>query len=450
MSVNVTMWGSHMPRRLGVWGVGFCVAMAGVARAQDAEPETWSVHAQSTFVRQQSASFSAPYAGPKSLVSTGERSYSFSATAYLGARLWQGGEFYLNPEAVQSVPLSGAQGLGALTSGEAQKSSGPELKGYIARAFWRQTWGLGGESQEQEAGPNQLAGRVDANRVVLTAGTLAVTDVFDRSIYSGDPRSQFLNSAFQTHGAFDYAADARGYTRGLALEGYWGDWALRAGRFMVPLQPNQQELDTDIMHHHGDVLEAEHAHRWEGQEGKVRVLLFRSRAPMARYQDALNAVAATGTSPDLNAVRTADQSKWGVGVGLDQALSDNVGVFARAAWADGQTETYSYVEVDRSLSLGALVKGAAWGRDTDNAGVAMGINAMSGAHQRYLQAGGVGAFLGDGALSYRPEVVVEAFYNIGLCRSAWLGLDFQHIRNPGYNAARGPVNVVALRLHAEF
>jgi len=150
--------------------------------AQDAEPEAWSVHAQSTFVRQQSVAFSAPYAGPKSLVSTGERSHSFSATAYLGARLWQGAEFYVNPEAVQSVPLSGALGLGALTSGEAQKSSGPELKGYIARAFWRQTWGWGGESQEQEAGANQLAGRVDANRVVLTVGALAVTDVFDRSL----------------------------------------------------------------------------------------------------------------------------------------------------------------------------------------------------------------------------------------------------------------------------
>lgn len=420
------------------------------ALAQDAEIENWSVHAQSTYVRQQSAAFSAPYAGPKSLVSTGERSYSFSATAFLGARLWQGGEFYVNPEAVQSVPLSGAQGLGALTNGEAQKSSGPELKGYIARAFWRQTVGLGGESQQQEAGPNQLAGRVEANRLVLTAGTLAVTDVFDHSNYSGDPRSQFLNSAFQTHGAFDYAADARGYTRGLALEGYWGDWALRAGRFMVPLQPNQQALDTDLLRHHGDVLEVEHAHRWGEQDGKVRVLLFRNRAPMSRYQDALNVAAQTGGTPDLNAVRTADQSKWGLGVGLDQALSDNTGLFARAAWADGQTETYSYVEVDQSVSLGALFKGAAWGRESDAAGMALAVNGLSGVHQRYLQAGGIGAFVGDGALSYRPEVALEAFYNVGLARSTWLGFDFQHIRNPGYNAARGPVNAVALRLHAEF
>jgi len=413
------------------------------------QEQSWNAYGQVTYINQLKPAFTAPYSGGNSLKPQREDAYTFSATAFLGARLWQGGEFYVNPEFVQSRAMSNVLGLAGGSSGEAQKSSGSDLKGYIARAFLRQTWGLGGESQQQEAGPNQLAGSNDANRVVLSVGEMSVTDVFDRSAYSGDPRSQFMNWSFLTHGAFDYPADQRGYTRGIAAEWYQGDWVVRAGRFMEPRQPNEQALDTDLLHHYGDQFEVARNYRWNEQPGQVRALLFHDRAVMGRWQDALNAAAQTAATPDVTAVRT-EHSKYGMGLAWEQAVNDNLGLFARWARNDRQYEVVSFTEIDRSLSAGALWRGAAWGRDKDNAGVALAINGLSSAHRQYLAAGGLGAFVGDGALNYRPEQIIEGFYNVHLSGSSWLGLDYQHIVHPGYNADRGPVNVYSVRLHAEF
>lgn len=135
---------------------------------------------------------------------------------------------------------------------------------------------------------------------------------------------------------------------------------------------------------------------------------------------------------------------------MEQAVSDDVGVFGRASWADGKTETYAYTEIDRSISGGVVVKGGAWGRAQDSAGFAMARNGLSKVRREYLAAGGLGFFIGDGRLNYRPEVVLETFYSLNLTRQTWLTLDWQHIRNPAYNADRGRVNVASVRLHAEF
>ncbi len=62
----------------------------------------------------------------------------------------------------------------------------------------------------------------------------------------------------------------------------------------------------------------------------------------------------------------------------------------------------------------------------------------------------MGFFIGDGRLNYRPEAVLEGFYNLRAIKGAWFTLDWQHIRNPAYNADRGPVDVGSIRLHAEF
>ena len=119
-------------------------------------------------------------------------------------------------------------------------------------------------------------------------------------------------------------------------------------------------------------------------------------------------------------------------------------------WADGKTETYAFTEIDRSLSAGALIRGGAWGRPQDSVGVALAHNELSHAHRDYLTAGGLGFFIGDGRLNYRPEDIIEAFYSLGVFKNSWLTLDAQRIQNPAYNADRGPVDVVTIRVHAEF
>ena len=433
---------------------GFLIAIlllvVDIGHAQEAQEEASSAKFQATYVWQRKSPFDAAYSGANSLSSSREKSYSLTATAALGTRTWSGGELYFDPEVAQCVPLSRLTGLGGFTNGEIARTSGPDLTLYRARLFARQTWGFGGGKENIESDANQLAGSVDRRRFVLTVGNLSVLDLFDDNAYSHDPRTQFLNWSLMTHGAYDYAADARGYSWGLALEYFYDPWAFRAGRFIQPKEPNQLPLDSRILKHYGDQVEIEHAHTVGGEPGKLRLLAFRNRARMARYQDALDLAAQTSGTPDINAVRAGEQIKRGFGINFEQAISSDVGVFGRASRADGQTETYAFTEIDGSVSGGLSFNGGIYGRARDTFGIAFVRNSLSAEHRNYLAAGGLGFFIGDGRLNYRPETVVEAFYGLSVAKSARVSFDLQRIGNPAYNADRGPVTVVSARMHYGF
>src|SRR6267143_3533495 len=225
------------------------LALAEVGYALDV-PEETSAKFQATYVWQRKGLFAAAYSGPHSLSPEREKSYSLTATAALGARTWRGGEVYFDPEVAQGVPLSGLTGLGGFTNGEIARTSGPSATFYRARLFARHTWGFGGGGEKVDSDANQLAGSVDRKRLVLSAGNLSVLDIFDDNAYSHDPRTQFRNWSLITHGAYDFAADARGYSWGLALEHFNVDWRLRAGRFIQPKEPNQLALDPRIFKHY--------------------------------------------------------------------------------------------------------------------------------------------------------------------------------------------------------
>jgi hypothetical protein len=439
---------SCYPKQAAPWLLLATLAPSACARAdQLPQEETWNAHAQATYVWQAKPSFRAPYNGPASLLPQRETGYSFSATAAFGLRPWAGAELYLDPELVQGKAFSGLHGLGGMSNGEQQKTSGPNPTLYRARLFLRQTWALGGERQAVESDMNQLAGTLASRRVVLTVGNLAVSDIFDNNAYAHDARSQFLNWALLAHGAWDFAADARGYSWGAALEVIDGAWTVRGGRFLLPAESNGLALDKRIFRHYGDQLELERATSWLGQPGKLRLLAFRDRARMGGFRDAL--AAAGGGTPEVAQVRR-ERAKTGVGIGAEQALGEDAGLFARASWNDGQSETYAFAEIERSLSAGVTLRGGAWGRSGDTLGLALVRNGLSAAHRAYLAAGGVGAFIGDGRLDYRPESIDEAYYRIPVTPGAELSLDVQHIANPGYNRARGPVNVGSLRLHIHY
>jgi len=418
--------------------------------AQSGATQDMGAKFQATYVWQSKPAFPARYTGPNSLAPWRERGYSFSATAFLGIRPWAGGELYVDPEVVQGASLSHQQGLGGLTNGENQKSSGSNPTPYVARAFLRQTWNLGGEPEQVESDQNQLAGAVAGRRLALTVGKLAVVDIFDRNEVAADPRTRFLNGSFLTHGSYDYAADARGYSVGAALEWFHDDWAVRVGRFEQPQQPNGLALDGRVGQHYGDQAEIEHKHRIQGQPGTLRLLVFRNRAVMSRYQDAITLAADTGSVPDIGAVRLDEQAKRGAGIALEQQVGMQANVFARINRADGRTETYAFAEIDNSLTGGAVIKGGRWSRPEDTVGLAFARNGLSGVHRQYLAAGGLTSLLGDGALNYRTENIVETYYSVAAGKHAFVTLDWQHIVHPGYNADRGPVNVGSVRLHVEL
>lgn len=431
-----------------------CCMWASISHA--AEVEDTLARVQMTYNWQKHPAYGAAYSGPNSIMASSEKMYTFSTTAFFGIRPWQGGELYFNPEVAQGVPFStNLVGLGGFTNGEITRAAGTNPVLYRQRLFLRQTWNQGGESQRVESGlNNQMAGWVDKNRIVLTVGNFSTLDVFDPNTYAKDPRTQFMNWGNWTYSSYDYAADARGFGWGFAAEWYKNEWVLRVGRMTGPRRPNELPVDWALGKHYGDQIEVEHEHELYGRPGKVRVLGWRNRAQTASFNDALawlNAHPGNYAGPDaLFAVRGPDKIKYGLGVNVEQEISDNSGFFLRVMQADGRTETYAFTEVDGSLSTGVAIKGQAFGRPDDGIGISVMRNTLSLDRRRFLEAGGTSYFIGDGALRYRPEAIFEGYYSFNIAKRVWLTADYQCIRNPAYNADRGPMNVYALRLHAEL
>jgi high affinity Mn2+ porin len=432
------------------------LAWPSLASAQaTADYEDTTARYQLTYNWQQHRDFRADYSGANSLTANRDKMYTFSATAHLGFRLWRNGEFYFNPEVAQGVPFAGnLVGLGGFTNGEITRAAGSTPTVYRQRLFLRQTWNQGGDTEKIEPGFNQMAGTVDKNRGVLTVGNFSTLDVFDDNTYAKDARTQFMNWGNWTYAAYDYAADARGFGWGAAFEWYQDDWVLRFARMSGPKEPNALPVDLALGQHYGDQLEIERGHTLGGQPGRIRVLGWRNRAKLASFKDALDWLNANpGKYIDpaaLVAVRTNEKIKYGLGINIEQSISESLGFFLRAMKADGRTETHAFTEVDGSISTGLLIKGSAWRRADDSVGLSSGRNTLSDDRRRFLEAGGTSYFIGDGALHYRPEAIAETYYSLNLYKRAWLTAAWQRIQNPAYNADRGPINVYAFRFHAEF
>jgi high affinity Mn2+ porin len=430
--------------------LALCPPLAAMAQDRAAPADGIDAHYQLTYIWQAKPGFNAAYSGANSLSTEREVGSTFSATAYFGLRPWLGGELFFNPEVTQGHAFSNLTGLGGFPNGELSRAATPYPQWYRQRLFLRQTWNQGGGSQALESDINQLSGMVEQNRVVLTVGNFSTLDVFDNNAFAKDPRRQFMNWGAMTYAAYDYAADARGFGWGAALEWYRGDWVYRLGRMTGPVTPNDYPVDFDILNHYGDQLEVERAHEWAGQPGKIRILAWRNRAVLARYRDAINQGQASGQTPDILKVRNTEQFKYGLGINLEQSLSSELGVFLRAMQADGATESYAFTDVDQSLAVGAVWKGSAWGRSPDRVGLSLMQNDLSSDHREYLGAGGLSFFIGDGRLSYQSETIVELYYSLQLAANSFVSFDFQRIHNPAYNADRGPVNFGAVRFHTEF
>src|SRR5664279_5912244 len=419
-----------------------------VAAADAAVPERdWSLHGQLSRQLQGHGSFDSPYEGPNSFQNRKETRGSFTSTLFLGRRLWTGGEAYVNAELIAGQGLSRVLGLAAPPNGETYRIDSADLKANLARLFLRQTFALDGEGEAQDDGENQLQGRRAARRIVVTVGKISVTDVFDGNAYSHDPRTQFNNWSLWANAAWDYPADTRGYTWGVALELYRDAWAVRLGSFMEPREANGLEFDHDVSRAHGDVLEVGHRHSLSKRPGAVRVLAYWNHADMGVYREALELAP---DAPDITATRAPGRSKYGFGLNLEQEIASGVGIFLRAGWNDGKTESWAFTEIERTLALGATARGETWKRPGDVIGVAVASNGINRDHRDYLAAGGLGSMLGDGALHASAEEVLDVFYSASLSSFAAVTLEAEHYWSPGFNRDRGPLTVYGLRLHAHF
>jgi high affinity Mn2+ porin len=418
----------------------------------DAEEKSWSgsdrweIHGQSTYIQQGYGRFRSPYAGVNSFTPDPQTRNTWSNSAFLGVRLWQGGELYYNPELLQGFGLHDTTGAAGYPSGEAQKSNFPYPHYNTSRLFLRQTFGFGGEQEKLEGGPNQLSGMADISRLTVQVGKFAVTDVFDGNAYAKDTRKDFMNWALWAPGAFDYSADKVGLTYGATAELNQKQWALRFGYFLMPAESNANNFDTHVFERGSYVAEAET--RWSlfSRPGKLRTIIWLNSVFSGSYRETLD-------DPALNldiAQTRRGRIKYGYAFNVEQSITDDIGIFGRWSWNDGKTEIMTFTDIDDSLSFGASVKGTKWGRAKDVVGIGAVTNGLSQDHRDFLAAGGLGVLIGDGRLNYQRENILEAYYAFAVNDALTLTFDYQLLVNPAYNADRGPISIFSGRLHAEF
>jgi high affinity Mn2+ porin len=415
-------------------------------------PEDYAIHAQTTFTEQYHPAFAAAYTGPNSLDPGSRGDETWDVTLSAGLRVWHGAELWVTPEVDQGFGLSNTLGIAAFSSAEAYKvgESTPYVR--IPRLFVRQTIDLGGATQTVAPDQTQLGGTQTANRVIFTIGKFGAGDMFDTNAYAHDPRNDFMNWAVVDSGAFDYAADAWGFTYGAALEWYQDWWTLRAGAFDGSVDPNSKFLETRIGAQFQLVTEAEARYSLFGEGGKVRLLGFQTRALLATLPE-LTSLYETNPAPpaaDIAALRRL-RNKFGGALNIEQQIMTDLGFFLRASLDDGRTEAYEFTDIDRSLATGLSLAGGRWGRPDDTAGLAAIVDNISEARKKFLEAGGLGILVGDGKLiNAGPEQVLETYYSYSLHAGIEITADYQCVNNPGYNRDRGPVSILGARFHAQF
>ena len=411
------------------------------------ERQGWLIRGQFTGILQGNARFRSPYQGESSLSRKMAFENTQSIDLILGRRLWHNAEVIAVPSITRGFGLSNARGVAAFPNNEAFRLGSNDPYAFFSRLFIRQTIDLSHDAAGQDSDPMRFAGPLALERITITAGKVSVWDFFDDNRYAHDARGQFLNWGLVGTAAFDYAADARGFTNGLVLEWENGVNAVRTGAFMVARNANGLSLDTKLGQAWQWITQGEQAWNIGRRPGMVRLIGGLSRTRSATWNRLTsNVLAGQEDDSPLRAYRT----KGMVALNAEQELDDTFGIFARAGWNNGRTQNWMFTEQDWTISAGLAANGWSWQRPQDTVGLAFNLGGLSGAHQRFLEAGGIGFITGDGRLRYSPETIIETYYDVKLAPGVNMAANLQLVVNPGYNADRGPVPVFALRLHAAF
>jgi high affinity Mn2+ porin len=414
--------------------------------------QDWSLHAQATTIFQGYPSFHSSYQGPNSLGAGHQIQNTETATLFAAARLWPGATIFINPEVARGFGLNNTAGIAGFSNGDATKAGSKNPKPYLARYYIQQVIGLGGEKEWVEGAANQLAGYQDINRITLSFGKLGGNDFFDNNSASHDGRTQFMNLAIWESGAWDFAADARGYTYGFVVEYNREAWALRYEALIAPEFRNESALPWHGLNSLSHNVELERRYKIGNRPGKARLLAFYTRARQGNYREALALAASLNIDPNtaIDQTRHYGNEKYGFVVNLEQELTDSLTGFTRLSFNDGKTEDWSFTQIDRGITLGLSQKGTSWARPDDSFGVAEAINQISSAQRDFLAVGGLGLIIGDGALHYGPEAITEVYYNLKFLKVFSLTADYQLVLHPAYNRDRGPVHIFSGRIHFEI
>ncbi len=421
-----------------------------VVNAQDtAKEQRFNIHFQTTYIYQIKPSFHSPYEGMNSLSGKSEKENSITATLYFGARLWKGAEAYINPEIAGGSGLSGATGMAGSSNGETFRVGNPSPTLYSARYYLKQTFALSKEKDITEDNANQLQLYQPKNYLSFWAGKFSLGDLFDKNNFSNSPRTQFMNWSLMNDGAWDYAANVRGYTYSFSTVLKLNSFTYTLGIATLPTEANGSKLNLKFKDSFALGINAEVDKQFHinGKESNIRLLVYHNKADFGNYNEAIKL-----NNPDITATRKLGRTKTGFELNFDAQLNKTAGLFGRAGWNDGKNETWVFTEIDRTACFGLSLNGDTWKRADDNAGIAVVANGISKDHRNYIAKGGSGFILGDGKLSYAAESIAELYYSVKPSDKLplWLTGNYQFVINPGYNKDRGPVNIFSIRVHTEF
>jgi high affinity Mn2+ porin len=433
-----------------------CLLIAGIPLISHADVAPLFVPqwlgAQYTFVDQNQSRVHSPYQGPLSLNPNGSTARSHTFGAYFGVALPWHFQYYFDVEMFKGEGVSNATGLGGLTNGDIIRSGVASLgkRPYVARNYLRWVLPLGDQTASMDRGQDQLPGNEAVKHIEVKIGMMAINDDFDKNRYANSTRAQFMNWSLWNNTAWDFAADTRGYTDGVMIGWMMPGWALRYGIYRMPVEANGQALVKSLGAASGQQLELTLQPNPDGWA--LRFLGFYNKGNLGIYQQAIDIAEMIGQPPDIHADDAPGRHKFGFGINGELPVADNgdTGFFVRAGWNDGHTESFIFTEVDRLVSGGFQLSGAHWNRSDDRLGLGIAIDGLSRIHAQYLEDGGDGFLLGDGALHYGPEQIAELYYSIAVIDHLTISPDLQFIRNPGYNRDRGPARFAGLRAHVQF
>jgi high affinity Mn2+ porin len=406
---------------------------------------------QVNFIYQTHPEFHALYSGKNSLNPHYEKALSRVMTLYTGVRLNDSTEFLFDVEEAGGSALSTGLGLAGNTDLDIVRNPLLSKAPYLARGMIHKVFALSSDKVENQRSFLSLFDQVPRRRLEVRFGKFSMVDFFDQNSAGSDTHFQFTNWTIDNNGAYDYAADTRGYTIGFTADYEDRNWGVRFGEGLMPKVANGIDLVWRPWQAHAENFEYELRRGFIPKKaGVIRLLGYTNYANMGIYRDQILKVAAQGTAPDITNHPWHITRKYGFGINVEQSLSRDVTAFARWGWDNGKTESFAYTEVDSTVSGGVVVNGGKWRRRQDRAGMAFVTNGIKKDHQNYLALGGNGFLLGDGGLNYGRENIIESFYTVHVWRGIYLAPGVQHMVNPGYNRDRGPVVVPAFRAHVDF
>ncbi len=415
------------------------------------EQEGWFLRGQATGIVQSKPAMISPYSGEVSLTGKPSSRNTESIDVVIGRRLWTNAEFVVVPSVTRGYGISNSQGVASYPNGEAFRLGTTEPVAWLPRAFIRQTIPLSGETRGTDDDPMRFTGPLPTERITISVGKFSVWDFFDDNRYAHDGRTQFMQWGLIGTGAFDFAADARGFTEGGVVEWEDGKHALHAGVFRVAKDANTLALDTKYLLGLQYLLQGDRSYTIAGQPGTVRLLGGVSHTRSTLWNDLTQGVQA-GLPREVyfDNYQRAYRSKIMAGLNMEQQINQSFGVFARLGWNNGRNQNWMFTEMDWSVSAGVSVNGHGWQRPGDTVGLGFNVGGITQAHQRFLEAGGLGFITGDGRLNYGYESVVETYYDMRLAPGLHAALGGGFVKNPAYNRDRGPTPIVTARIHAAF